>query len=100
MAEERTFSAWIRTSLASMALGFGVARLLAELEPMWLVTSLGAFLILLGVLALGFGFESYRRSLRLLDLAGDAFVPVWLAAAFVSLYALAGAAGIVLVVIG
>ena len=40
LAEQRTYSAWVRTGLASCATGFGIARLMAEADPEWLVRCL------------------------------------------------------------
>lgn len=60
LANERTFAAWIRTGLACIATGFGATRLLARVNPDWMVTGLGAVLVLLGVAALWLGLQSYR----------------------------------------
>lgn len=47
LANERTFSAWIRTGLALLVAGFAATRLLHETEPAWLITLVGVALVVL-----------------------------------------------------
>lgn len=67
LANDRTFSAWIRTGLATIAVGFGVTRLLQEVEPAWLVLSIGALFVVVGGGILLMGYWSHRRMLRWLS---------------------------------
>ena len=46
LANERTFSAWVRTGLAAVVAGLGIARLLDSGEWMWMARVIGAILIL------------------------------------------------------
>jgi putative membrane protein len=46
LAEERTYDAWVRTGLASLASGIGAHVLLKEVVPDWLTKPAGAVLVL------------------------------------------------------
>jgi putative membrane protein len=48
LAIERTFAAWIRTGLASMGAGLGVAGLLGHLAPPALVLAISITLVIVG----------------------------------------------------
>jgi putative membrane protein len=79
MAAERTFLAWIRTSLALMAFGFVLARFGLFLrvmesssggrisEPSTLSLPLGVFLVLLGVIVDIFSAWRHVRYVRAID---------------------------------
>jgi len=79
MAAERTFLAWIRTSLALMAFGFVLARFGLFLrvmesssggrisEPSTLSLPLGVFLVLLGVIVDVFSAWRHVRYVRAID---------------------------------
>jgi putative membrane protein len=92
LAKERTFAAWLRTGLSAVAVGFGAARLLTDLEPQWLVMAASLTLIAVGLAALLLGFFSYRATLRELAEEGVRGVPVWLIGSFVALLALVAVA--------
>lgn len=54
MANERTFLAWIRTSLAMIAGGVGVEAFVGDAIPAWLRVSVSCVLLVIGIaLALG-----------------------------------------------
>jgi len=79
LAAERTFLAWVRTSLALMAFGFVVSRFGLFLrvlessggqslpEPLALSLPLGVFLVLLGVMADIFAAWRHLRYIRALN---------------------------------
>ncbi|NIA01327.1 MAG: DUF202 domain-containing protein [Planctomycetia bacterium] len=46
LANERTYAAWIRTGLASLVTGLGVARFLSDSMPLWSTHTIAATLIL------------------------------------------------------
>src|SRR3546814_17343301 len=60
-ANERTFLAWIRTSLALIAAGIGVEALVKTV-PEWGRRTLAGFLVLLGGLLADFAFRRWLRS--------------------------------------
>jgi putative membrane protein len=67
LANERTFLAWIRTSLAFLAGGIAVEAFTADLFPELIRTFLAVVLLLLGVLVsagAGLRWISVERSLR------------------------------------
>lgn len=67
LANDRTFSAWIRTGLTTMAAGFAVTQLLTEVQPTWLIPSLGVLFIVVGGGMIAMGYWSHRATLRRLS---------------------------------
>ncbi|EEQ41525.1 hypothetical protein CLUG_05653 [Clavispora lusitaniae ATCC 42720] len=73
MANERTFLAWLRTSLSLVTIGIGVAQLLkiqkpdslGRLQASW-AKPLGASIICIGILTLFMGFSRYFRVQQML----------------------------------
>ncbi|MEP6815355.1 MAG: DUF202 domain-containing protein [Marmoricola sp.] len=62
MANERTFLAWIRTSLAMVAGGVGVQAFAGEAIPAWLRVAVSCLLLVIGAaLALG-AFVRWRAA--------------------------------------
>ncbi len=51
LANERTYAAWIRTGLTSLATGLGVARFMSDSMPAWSTHSIAAMLILFSAAA-------------------------------------------------
>ena len=53
LANERTFAGWMRTSLASLAIGVGFQALFAEMRPPWLPRAIAtAFFLLAGAMVI------------------------------------------------
>lgn len=52
LANERSFSAWIRTGISSELIGLAVAKLLFDFQPEWIPVTVGFFsyLLVLGLL--------------------------------------------------
>ncbi len=60
MANERTFLAWIRTSLAMIAGGVGIEAFVGDAIPAWLRITVSCVLLVIGIgLALG-SFQRWR----------------------------------------
>jgi putative membrane protein len=78
LAKQRTFSAWLRTGLSSMAVGLAVVKLLGEIEPRWVVVTMGITLILVSALIQIHAFQGYYRAYRQLNREGIHEHPVWL----------------------
>jgi putative membrane protein len=62
LASERTFSAWVRTGLALLVAGFAATRLLEETGPAWLISLVGATLVLLGTVVFAVAYWSYHKA--------------------------------------
>lgn len=77
MAEERTFSAWVRTGLTSLATGLAIVKLMPETQPAWIVPALGSVLVIVGGLAFAFAFLGYRNGCRNWQRAMPRAVPLW-----------------------
>ena len=62
LSNERTFSAWIRTGLALLVSGFATTRLLDEIGPAWLLSTVGVVLAALGALSFAIAYLTYRKA--------------------------------------
>ncbi|NHZ69884.1 MAG: DUF202 domain-containing protein [Thermotogales bacterium] len=51
LANERTYTAWIRTGLTSLVTGLGIARFLSDSMPIWGTHTIAAILILFSAAA-------------------------------------------------
>lgn len=51
LANERTYAAWIRTGLAALITGLGIARFMLEAMPLWSVRVISALFILFSAAA-------------------------------------------------
>jgi putative membrane protein len=79
-AKQRTFAAWVRTGLSSMSVGFGIVKLLPDVEPRWLVVTMGCVMIVVGGFMQVVGFGGYYRALKGLEGAGIKGSPPWMLA--------------------
>lgn len=64
LASERTFASWMRTSLASVAIGVGFQALFSKMEPAWVpkVIATGFLLLAIAVIVL-----AQRRAAAVMD---------------------------------
>ncbi len=51
LANERTFQAWIRTGLAALASGLGVAKFFSNTMPVWMHVTIASVLVLFSIAA-------------------------------------------------
>jgi inner membrane protein YidH len=51
LASERTYASWVRTGLASLAAGLGIAKFINDLAPVWTVRAIAFLLIALATLS-------------------------------------------------
>ena len=49
LANERTFASWMRTSLASIAIGVGFQALFSSMEPTWVPKAIATAFLLLAI---------------------------------------------------
>ncbi|MEP7098480.1 MAG: DUF202 domain-containing protein [Dokdonella sp.] len=52
LANERTFSAWARTSLATVGVGLGFKALFGPVSPTWVAKSIATLFVALGILVI------------------------------------------------
>ena len=78
MAEERTFSAWMRSGLAAEGAAVAIVKMLPDSEPRWLVHLLGIILSVVGAIAFAIGFWGYRAGSRYWSAAMPRAIPLWL----------------------
>jgi putative membrane protein len=62
LANERTYLAWWRTGLTSLAVSFGAGRLVPELSggPNWPYEAIGVVFSIVGVAFIGYGYVRQR----------------------------------------
>jgi putative membrane protein len=60
LANERTYTAWVRTGLAALAAGIGFERLLRGEVPQWI--GIGIAVVLIGFAAAAFTLAAWRYS--------------------------------------
>lgn len=78
LAKQRTFGAWLRTGLASVAVGFGSAELLGDLDPQWVVKAAAGMMMLAGATIFVMGFAGYHDTFRKLKEEGVQGFSPWL----------------------
>lgn len=88
LANERTFLAWVRTSLALVAGGVALAHLVV-LQPGWLQVMISIALVLAGALLCVLGYFHWRACDRALR-ADRPLPPPWFALGLVGLVAAFG----------
>ncbi len=67
LANERTFAGWMRTGLASAALGLGFNAVFKQVEPTWLAKSVATMFIAISILIFLAAFRSARALVRRMD---------------------------------
>ncbi len=98
MAEERTFSAWMRSGLAAEGAAVAIVKMLPDSEPRWLVHLLGVILSVVGAMAFALGFWGYRAGSRYWSAALPRAIPLWLMGFLTVLLMVAGAMALYLIV--
>jgi putative membrane protein len=91
LAEERTFNAWLRTGLATMAFSLAIARFFS-FEREWLSDLMTIGFFLLGVVIILLGLRTYHQGFTEYDLAGMSRTPSWIAGTIIFLIVLSIAA--------
>ena len=64
LANERTFAGWMRTSLASVAIGVGFHALFPRMEPPWVPRVIATSFLLLAILVI---VSAERRAAAVMD---------------------------------
>jgi len=78
LANERTYQSWLRTGLAALVSGLGVAKFLKDIMPLWVLLIVVSILVLFSAVA--FLLSAWRYShlhLRIVHLDIDT-TPMWL----------------------
>ena len=100
LANERTYLAWWRTGLTTLAVSFAAGRLVPSLSsgPNWPFEVIGIGFAVVGTAFMGYGYVRYRDVDRALSRGDYARLPGRAAVAFASLGTVLGIATVVLVV--
>ena len=99
LAKERTFAAWLRTALSSIAVGLAVVKLLPSIEPRWLLRFMGIIFVGAGSLIVIFAFQSYQITLRQLEQKGYKGLPIIYIYVMTTLFAMGALLGVVLILL-
>ena len=101
LANERTYLAWWRTALTTLAVSFGAGRLVPELSggANWPFELIGVAFAAMGVVFASYGYLRYREVERALDRGDYAGLPDRAAVLFAVAGAALGVATIVVVVL-
>ena len=99
LAKERTFAAWLRTALSSIAVGLAVVKLLPSIEPRWLLRIMGIIFVGAGSLIVIFAIQSYQITLRQLEQKGYKGLPTSYIYVLTTLFALGALLGVVLILL-
>jgi putative membrane protein len=91
LANERNFSAWIRTGLSAMAGGLAVAELLGGEEAGLIPRLVGIILVSLGACVCLLAFWRYNQITDVLEAEGMRITPRWVAGLMVGGLLLAAA---------
>ena len=83
LANDRTFLAWLRTSIALFGLGFVVAKVAlfvdtdtGTLQSQAVYTTVGSVMVLCGAALVVVGYLQHRRVARILAAAGEDDLPL------------------------
>ncbi len=77
LANERTFQAWIRTGLAALASGLGIAKFFSESLPLWMLLTIATILITISMgafLLASWRYNTLHFRMQELDVAAT---PSW-----------------------
>jgi putative membrane protein len=101
LANERTYLAWWRTGLATLAVSFGAGRLVPELSggPSWPFEVIGVAFALIGIALIVYGYRRHEEVDAALDRGDYASLPGRVTAFFALAGAVLGLATIVVVVV-
>lgn len=97
LANERTYLAWLRTSLGLVAAGVAVERFLPELVFPWVRPAIGILLVAVGSLSAALAHSRWRKVEAALR-AGEDIPPPRFAQAVAVAIAVAGIAVIILLI--
>ncbi len=84
LANERNFSAWLRSGLASIGVGLAVAELLRNTGGSLLARLFGVILVILGLTMASIAFWRYRTMTSILKQENAPVLPVWIAGVMVA----------------
>ena len=101
LANERTYLAWWRTGLATLAVSFGAGRLVPELSggPSWPFELIGVAFAIVGIALVSYGYVRYREVDDALSRGDYAGLHERAAIAFAGVGAVLGLGTIVLVLV-
>lgn len=97
LANERSFSAWVRTGISAELGGLAVAKLLPDFSPEWVPTAVGYLFLAVGLACFIYGIWRYRsRMMRLVSMEEGALKNVSFWALIAVLFGSAALIGVTL----
>ena len=77
LAKERTFAAWMRTSLAAIGLAVALVKLVTGSDEAWLVRSLALLFLFVGAMVCVIGVRRYADVVRKMEAEGHPPLPMF-----------------------
>jgi putative membrane protein len=78
LAKERTFAAWMRTSLAAIGLAVALVKLVPDSDEAWLISALALLFLFVGAVVCVFAVRRFADVVRKLEAEGHPPVPMML----------------------
>jgi len=98
MDNERDLIAWLRTGLAITGFGAVIPGLLANIEPEWLVDLIATLFVIVGLVTLVAGVQTYHRTMASIPKA-LASVSSWVVATIVIAFQVGAIAVLILFIL-
>lgn len=99
LANERTFSAWLRTGLGAVAAGVAIVRLIAIADYQWLTIILGGVFILGGIIVFMLAIWRYHFMTKELAFEKTWNLSLWMIGVLVFLFVVGAVLSFILLVL-
>lgn len=99
LAKERTFAAWLRTGLSSMAVGLALVKFLPSVEPRWLLRLIGLIFVGAGGTLFMLGYRTYHVTIKKLEREGYKGLSSAYMGVLTAVFVLCAALGFVLILL-
>ena len=97
LAKERTFAAWVRTGLSSIAVGLAIVKLLPSVQPRWLLHTIGILFVGTGGTLFVLGYRTYHIVIKKLEQEGFEGFPTELMGVLTAVFVLGAIFALVLI---
>jgi uncharacterized membrane protein YidH (DUF202 family) len=95
---ERTLNSWLRTAMASVVAGLGIAQFISPERHGWVATAIGGVFVAAGIGIYGYGLWRYRIELQRLQTEGLEATPLWVMTLIVAPLVIAASLALILFV--
>lgn len=67
LANERTFAGWMRTGMASLAVGIGLQAVFGAIEPTWIAKSAASIFVVIALIVFWAAWQNAAKMISRLD---------------------------------